>query len=115
MLFKLPALIRQIKYEYKLEADKPFNAVDPRGTLRAVELLEKMATPYIPLRAYFDSWGANLLIRYYWPRGRKNKYSNEPITEKEPEADNAPKEDGQCHSPAPTSAPSEDNESSEDR
>ncbi|KAG1448563.1 hypothetical protein G6F57_016821 [Rhizopus arrhizus] len=117
MLFKLPALIRQIKDEYKFEAGKPFNAVDPRGKLRAVELLEEMAAPYIPLRACSGSWGANLLIRYYWSRGRKNKYSNEPISmqaEKEPEADNASEEDDPCHSPAPTSAPFEDSDSSEE-
>ncbi|CAO3659645.1 unnamed protein product [Rhizopus microsporus] len=132
MLFKLPALIRQIKDEYKFEAGKPFNAVDPRGKLRAVELLEEMAAPYIPLRACSGSWGANLLIRYYWSRGRKNKYSNEPISmqgrfnnikklttnnfkaEKEPEAGNVSEEDGPCHSPAPTSAPSEDSDSSEE-
>ena len=133
MLFKLPALIRQIKDEYKFEAGKPFNAVDPRGKLRAVELLEEMAAPYIPLRACSGSWGANLLIRYYWSRGRKNKYSNESISmqgrfnnikklttnnfkaEKEPEAGNVSEEDGPCHSPAPTSAPSEDSDSSEER
>ncbi|CEG64678.1 hypothetical protein RMATCC62417_01611 [Rhizopus microsporus] len=132
MLFKLPALIRQIKNEYKFEAGKPFNAVDPRGKLRAVELLEEMAAPYILLRVCSGSWGANLLIRYYWSRGRKNKYSNESISmqgrfnnikklttnnfkaEKEPEADNASEEDGPCHSPAPTSAPSEDSDSSEE-
>lgn len=65
MLFKLPALIRQIKDEYKFEAGKPFNTVDPRGKLRTVELLEEMAAPYIPLRACSGSWGANVLIRYY--------------------------------------------------
>ncbi|RCH82683.1 hypothetical protein CU097_001614, partial [Rhizopus azygosporus] len=73
MLFKLPALIRQIKDEYKFEAGKPFNAVDPHGALRAVELLEEMAAPYIPLRACSGSWGANLLIRYYWPHKRNIK------------------------------------------
>ena len=69
-----------------------------------------MAAPYIPLRACSGSWGANLLIRYFWSRGRKNKYSNESISmqgrsnnikklitnnfkaEKEPEAGNASEE-----------------------
>lgn len=80
MLFKLPALIRQIKDEYKFEAGKPFNTVDPHGKLRAVELLEEMAAPYIPLCACSGSWGTNLLIRYYWSREKKNKYSNGPIS-----------------------------------
>ncbi|KAG1207990.1 hypothetical protein G6F69_007594 [Rhizopus microsporus] len=65
MLLKLPALIRQIKDEYKFEAGKPFNVIDPRRKLRAVELLEEMATPYIPFRTCSGSWGTSLLIRYY--------------------------------------------------
>ncbi|KAL4211449.1 hypothetical protein AB4K20DRAFT_1897171, partial [Rhizopus microsporus] len=82
--------------DYKFEASKPFNAINPRGKLRAVELLEEIATPYILLCTCSGSWGANLLIRYYWSDRRKKSMTP-------------------CHSPALTSAPSEDSNSSEER
>jgi hypothetical protein len=48
-LFRLPAIIRQGKY--KVETGKPFKTVDLQGKLGAVELLEKTAVPFAPLRA----------------------------------------------------------------
>ncbi|ORE20823.1 hypothetical protein BCV71DRAFT_261730 [Rhizopus microsporus] len=39
-------------HKHKFEAGKPFNAIDPRGKLGAVELLEEMAAPYILMRSF---------------------------------------------------------------
>ena len=63
-LFRLPATIRQIKDEFKIEAGKPYKAADAQGKLRAVELLEQTAAPFVPLRACVGSWGARLMLRY---------------------------------------------------
>ncbi|ORE03752.1 hypothetical protein BCV72DRAFT_337767 [Rhizopus microsporus var. microsporus] len=75
--FRLPAIIRQVKDEFKIEAGKPFKAANPRGKLRAVELLEQTAAPFVPLRARVGSWGARLMLRYYWIR-REKKPSTTP-------------------------------------
>ncbi|KAG1178561.1 hypothetical protein G6F70_001569 [Rhizopus microsporus] len=62
-LFRLPATIRQIKDEFKIEAGKPYKAADAQGKLRAVELLEQTAAPFVPLRACVGSWGARLMLQ----------------------------------------------------
>ncbi|CEG75413.1 hypothetical protein RMATCC62417_10457 [Rhizopus microsporus] len=62
IFFMLPATIRKVKDEFKIEADKPFKAVDARGKLRAVELLEQTAAPFVPLCACVGSWGGRLML-----------------------------------------------------
>ncbi|PHZ15089.1 uncharacterized protein RHIMIDRAFT_248312 [Rhizopus microsporus ATCC 52813] len=59
-IFRLPALIREVKYKHQIE--------------NAIEALEEIAVPFIPLRASVGSWGANLMLRYYWACNEKNRY-----------------------------------------
>ncbi|CEI94715.1 hypothetical protein RMCBS344292_08920 [Rhizopus microsporus] len=42
MLFKLPATIRQVKDEFKIEAGKPFKTVDPQGKLSAIQNIQRL-------------------------------------------------------------------------
>ncbi|CAO3665429.1 unnamed protein product [Rhizopus microsporus] len=95
--FRLPAIIRQDKDEFNIEAGKPFKAADARGKLRAVELLEQIAAPFVPLRACVGSWGAVLLLRYYWLRNEK-KSSTTPSSGQDVEANDAgaSEEQGLC-------------------
>ncbi|CEG74742.1 hypothetical protein RMATCC62417_09903 [Rhizopus microsporus] len=108
--FRLPAIIRQVKDEFKIEAGKPFKAADPRGKLRAIELLEQTAAPFVPLRACVGSWGAILLLRYYWLRNEK-KSSTTPSSVQVVEANDASasEEQGLC----PPSLSAEESDSSE--
>ncbi|CEG82144.1 hypothetical protein RMATCC62417_16261 [Rhizopus microsporus] len=107
--FRLLAIIRQVKDEFKIEAGKPFKAADPRGKLRAVELLEQTAAPFVPLRACVGSWGARLMLRYYWLRGEK-KSSTTPSGVQDVEANDAgaSEEQGLC----PPYSPVEESDSS---
>ncbi|CEG76215.1 hypothetical protein RMATCC62417_11144 [Rhizopus microsporus] len=110
--FRLPAIIRQVKDEFKIEAGKPFKAADPRGKLRAIELLEQIVAPFVPLSACVGSWGAILLLRYYWLRNEK-KSSTTPSSVQVVEANDASasEEQGLC----PPSLSAEESDSSEER
>ncbi|CEI99145.1 hypothetical protein RMCBS344292_13237 [Rhizopus microsporus] len=82
-IFRLPALIREVKDKHQVENGKSFKDTDPRAKLAAIEALEEMTAPFIPLRACVGSWGTNLMLRYYWARNKKNRYfaasSNEQV------------------------------------
>ncbi|CEI94979.1 hypothetical protein RMCBS344292_09180 [Rhizopus microsporus] len=82
IFFRLPATIRKVKDEFKIEADKPFKAVDARGKLRAVELLEQTAAPFVPLCACIGPWGGRLMLR------DEKKSSATPSSVQDVEAEN---------------------------
>ncbi|CEG64722.1 hypothetical protein RMATCC62417_01648 [Rhizopus microsporus] len=73
-IFRLPALIREVKDKRQTENGKSFKDTDPQVKLTTIEALEEMAVPFIPLRACVGSWGANLVLRYYWVRNEKSRY-----------------------------------------
>lgn len=73
-VFRLPALIRKVKDKRQTENGKSFKDTDPQVKLTTIEALEEMAVPFIPLRACDGSWGANLVLRYYWARNEKSRY-----------------------------------------
>lgn len=55
-IFRLPSLIREVKGKYRIENGKPFKDTDPQAKLAAIEDLEEMNVPFIPLRACVGPW-----------------------------------------------------------
>lgn len=54
-IFRLHSLICEVKYKHRIENGKLFKDTDPQAKLAAVEALEDMAVPFIPLRACVGS------------------------------------------------------------
>lgn len=68
------AVIDGIQRKFAIKEDSTWRSVAGDARLDAIQELEAKASPYIPLRACVGSWGANMLLEYYWSSiRRRNK------------------------------------------
>jgi hypothetical protein len=75
-LLKIKGVINFVKRVFNVDPRLSFFKSHVDAKTRAIELLEEMAAPYIPLRACHGSWGAYLLLKFYW----QNIQGNSKIT-----------------------------------
>lgn len=67
------AAVDSTKRAFNLDDDLSWGSIPGDAQISAIEKLEDMAAPFIPLRACAGYWGANILLSYYWTTKRRTE------------------------------------------
>ncbi|ORE04687.1 hypothetical protein BCV72DRAFT_307081 [Rhizopus microsporus var. microsporus] len=78
-------VIDGIKRKFAIKKDSTRRSVADDARLDAIQELEAKTLPYISLRAWVGSWGANILLDHYWSsfrrRNKKQATSDNDVAE----------------------------------
>ncbi|CAO3685668.1 unnamed protein product [Rhizopus microsporus] len=77
------AAVDSTKRTFNLGDDLSWGSIPGDAQIAAIEKLEDMAAPFIPLRACAGYWGANILLSYYWTTRRRTEKKKATISNQE--------------------------------